>query len=467
MKIYFIGICGTAMGNGALLMRAMGHDVAGSDDSIYPPMSDLLKEQGIDILPGYHAENLLRMKPDVVVVGNAMSRGNEEVEAVLEQRIPFTSLPELLKREVIQGRTSIVITGTHGKTTTSSLMAWTLEASGRAPNFLIGGVPENFRQGFQARKDSPYVVLEGDEYDTAFFDKRSKFFHYLPTVLIVNNIEFDHADIFASLGDIKLAFKRVLNLVPRNGVIIANADDRNVMEVVSGAPAPVLTFGLTGNANYVAENIEYSETTSRFALRVVGHPVGHIEIPMLGEFNVRNALAVTVAAEYLGLSRAEIQEAFSGFRSIKRRLEKRGEFNGVTVYDDFAHHPTAILQTLRALRQRYPDQGIIALFEPRSNTTRRNIFQRELAECFAPADVVFISQIARLNLLKPEERLDPEKVISDIRATGKDAHYLPDADSIAREAAKTAKQGDIIVVMSNGSFGGIHDLLREHLTKQA
>jgi UDP-N-acetylmuramate: L-alanyl-gamma-D-glutamyl-meso-diaminopimelate ligase len=454
-------------------MRALGHEVSGSDDSIYPPMSDLLREQGIEILKGYTANNLSAARPDVVVIGNAMSRGNEEVEAVLDARLPFTSLPELLKREVIQGRTSIVITGTHGKTTTSSLMAWTLESAGRNPNFLIGGVPENFHQGFQARPDSPFVVLEGDEYDTAFFDKRSKFFHYLPTVLIINNIEFDHADIFASLDEIKLAFKRVTNLVPRNGVIIANADDPNVMDILQGAPAPVLTFGLNTNANVMADDIQYSETSSRFRVRSAGRPEGLLEIPMLGEFNVRNALAVTAASEYLGLTREEIQTAFSNFRSIKRRLEKRGEFGatddrpGVIVYDDFAHHPTAIAQTLRALRQRYPDRRLIALFEPRSNTTRRNIFQRELAECFAPAHVVYISQIARLNLLKPEERLDPEKVIADIRSHGKEAHYLADAPAIAKAAAREARPGDIIVVMSNGSFGGIHDLLRHELEEKS
>jgi UDP-N-acetylmuramate: L-alanyl-gamma-D-glutamyl-meso-diaminopimelate ligase len=466
MRLYFIGICGTAMGNGALLMRARGHEVFGSDDNIYPPMSDLLREQGIEILKGYDGENLRRVRPDVVVIGNAMSRGNEEVEATLDGRLAFTSLPELLKREVIQGRTSIVVTGTHGKTTTSSLMAWTLEASGRDPNFLIGGVPENFRQGFQYQENSEFIVLEGDEYDTAFFDKRSKFFHYLPTLVIVNNIEFDHADIFASLDEIKLAFKRLVNLVPRNGLIIANADDPNVMEVVSGAPAPVLTFGITQNANVMACDLQYTETRSRFSIRRSGHPDATLEIPMLGEFNVRNALAVTAAAHHLGLSYDEIQSAFSGFRSIRRRMEKRGEYAGITVYDDFAHHPTAIAQTLRALRTRFPNQRIIAMFEPRSNTTRRNIFQKELADCFRDADVIFISQIARLNLLKPEERLDPERVISDLTSNGKEAHYLPSAAAIAESAAAMAQPGDVLVVMSNGSFGGIHDLLRVAIEKK-
>ena len=462
MRIYFIGICGTAMGNGALLLRALGHEVSGSDDSIYPPMSLLLAEQGITILPGYRAHNL-DPKLDMVVIGNAMSRGNAEVEAVLNHRLPYTSLPELLKREVIQGKTSIVVTGTHGKSTTSSLMAWTLESAGRRPTFLIGGVPENFKQGYQARPESEFVVLEGDEYDTAFFDKRSKFFHYLPSTLIINNIEFDHADIFNSLDDIKLAFRRVANLVPANGLIVANGDDANVVEILQGGFAPVLTFGITENANCRALDIRYTDHSSIFRVKAMGHPEAQLEIPMLGEFNVRNALAATAVALHHGLTFAEIQQAFSTFLSIKRRLEKKGEFGGVTVYDDFAHHPTAIRETLHALRQRYPKDRVIAIFEPRSNTTRRNIFQRELSECFADADVVILSQIARLNLLAPEDRLDPERVMKDLRDRGKDAYYLPDPASIARRVGEIAKPGDVIIVMSNGSFGGIHNMLRDTL----
>ncbi|MFI5201040.1 MAG: UDP-N-acetylmuramate:L-alanyl-gamma-D-glutamyl-meso-diaminopimelate ligase [Candidatus Kapaibacterium sp.] len=464
MRIYFIGICGSAMGNAALLMRALGHDVLGSDDNIYPPMSLLLAEQGIKISPGYRAANLDGFD-GIVVIGNAMSRGNEEVETVLERRQPFVSMAELLKREVIQGKTSIVVSGTHGKSTTSSLMAWTLESSGRELSFLIGGVPENFGAGYQARPESEFVVLEGDEYDTAFFDKRSKFLHYLPTTLIINNIEFDHADIFSSLDEIKLAFKRLTLLVPRNGLIIANADDANVMDVVSGSIAPILTFGISENANVRAKDIRFTDSSSSFAVRSIGHPEARLEIPLLGEFNIRNALAVTVGARHHGLTFEEIQKAFSSFKSIKRRLEFKGEFGGVKVYDDFAHHPTAIRATLRALRQRHPNERVIAIFEPRSNTTRRNIFQKELAECFDDANVVFISQIARLNLLKPEERLDPERVMDDLRAHGKEAYYLPDAQSIAEKVAEIARQGDVAIVMSNGSFGGIHDLLKENLSR--
>ena len=453
------------MGNAALLMRDLGHEVSGSDDNIYPPMSLLLAEKGIYILQGYHAKNLDGFK-GTVVIGNAMSRVNEEVETVLERRLPFVSMAELLEREVIQGKTSIVVSGTHGKSTTSSLLSWVLQSSGREPSFLIGGVPENFGQGYQARPESEFVVLEGDEYDTAFFDKRSKFLHYLPTTLIINNIEFDHADIFNSLDEIKLSFKRLTLLVPRNGLIIANADDENVLEVVQNSFAPVLTFGTSKNADVRADNIQYTDHSSIFSFVKKGEPTTPLEIPMLGEFNVRNALAVAVAARHHGVSFEEIQNAFSTFKSIKRRMEFKGEFGGVRVYDDFAHHPTAIKVTLHALRQKYPKERVIAIFEPRSNTTRRNIFQKELAECFGDANIVFISQIARLNLLSPEERLDPARVMADLKAMGKEAYYLPDAASIAEKVALVAKPGDVAIIMSNGSFGGIHDLLREQLNRK-
>ena len=302
-----------------------------------------------------------------------------------------------------------------------------------------------------------------------------KFLNYLPTTLIINNIESDHADIFNSIDEIKLAFRRLTLLVPRNGLIIANADDPNVIEVVRDAPAPVLTFGISPRADVGADAIEYSDHDSSFLARWTGQPLARLTLPMLGEFNVRNALAVTIAAHHHGISYEEIQRAFSSFKSIKRRLEFKGEFfppsfsrrgKGVVVYDDFAHHPTAIRATLHALRQRHTHERIIAMFEPRSNTTRRNVFQQELAECFDEANVVLISQIARLNLLKPEERLDPERVMQDLRARGKEAYYLPDASSIAKKVADIAKPGDVAIVMSNGSFSGIHDLLKKELLQR-
>ena len=453
------------MGNGALLLREMGYEVCGSDENVYPPMSDLLSASGIKIFSGYDPAHIGKAKPDLVVIGNAMSRGNVEVEFILNEKFRYTSLAELLRQYVIQGKESIVVTGTHGKTTTSALAVWTFESAGLDPIFLVGGVLENFGRGYQARPKSHFVILEGDEYDTAFFDKRSKFVHYLPTTLIVNNIEFDHADIFSSLDEIKLSFRRLVGIVPQNGIVIANGDDVSVREVIANSFAQVETFGTSENCTWKAINIQYSDHSSQFDILHNGKTEIRLEVNLLGEFNIKNALAVTIAARHHGISYEAIQKAFTSFKNVKRRLEFKGEFGGVKVYDDFAHHPTAIRETLKAFRTKFPNERIIAIFEPRSNTTRRNIFQKELAECFIDADVVFISQIARLNLLSESERLDPEKVMADIRAQGKEAFYLPDAEAISSKVAEIANPNDVIIVMSNGGFGGIHAMLEEKLGK--
>ncbi|MEP7217903.1 MAG: UDP-N-acetylmuramate:L-alanyl-gamma-D-glutamyl-meso-diaminopimelate ligase [Bacteroidota bacterium] len=458
MHIHFIGICGTAMGNVALMMRAAGHTVTGSDENIYPPMSDLLAGAGVEIMTGFSAENL-EPAPDLVVIGNRMSRGSIEVEEALDRRLPYTSLPELLKREIIQGRRSIVLTGTHGKTSTSSLMAWVLESAGRSPNFMIGGVPGNFEAGWQYRPQSDLIVLEGDEYDTAFFDKRSKFVHYLPTALLVNNIEFDHADIFKSLDDILLAFRRLVNIVPRNGLIVANGDDPNVAAVTSGAFTPIETFGLGEGCFWRATNIEYGADSTSFDLLRDGSLEARITSTLLGEFNVRNALGVAVIARWLGIGYQAIDKAFSSFRNTRRRLELKGEWEGVRVYDDFAHHPTAIRETLRALRLRHPTERLWAVFEPRSNTTRRNVFQHELAACFAEADHVVLAQVDRLEELPEGERLDPAMLIEEIRSHGTEALFLADVPAIVAHLRDHASPGDVIAVMSNGGFGGIHGKL--------
>ena len=462
MHIHFIGIAGTAMGNVALLMRAKGHTITGSDENVYPPMSDLLADAGCAIMQGFGARNI-DPAPDLVVIGNRMSRGNEEVEAVLDARLAYTSLPELLKSELIQGRTSIVLTGTHGKTTTSSLMAWILESSGRSPSFMIGGAPGNFEAGWQYREASPYVVLEGDEYDTAFFDKRSKFVHYLPSALLINNIEFDHADIYDSLEQIQLAFRRLVNIVPRNGVIAANGDDENVLAVVARALTPVETFGLGDACAWRASSIVYESATTSFDVVHDGRTEARLTVALSGEFNVRNALGVTVIARSLGLAYDEIDRALGSFINARRRLELKGEYNGVKVYDDFAHHPTAIRETLRAIRTRHPQERLWAVFEPRSNTTRRRVFQHELAACFSCADIVALARVDRLDELPVDERLDPQRLIDDIRAQNIEAHYLEDADTIARHIGRHARAGDVVVVMSNGGFGGIHRKLAEGL----
>jgi UDP-N-acetylmuramate: L-alanyl-gamma-D-glutamyl-meso-diaminopimelate ligase len=451
-SIHFVGIGGTAMAAVAAAMRDGGFAVTGSDSNVYPPMSTFLAAKKIEVMPAY-AESNLAGKPDLVVIGNAISRGNPEAEAVLDQKLRYCSLPELLKEFFLRGKRSLVVTGTHGKTTVTSLLAWVFEHNGLNPSFLIGGVPNNFGAGARFT-NSPWFILEGDEYDTAFFDKRSKFVHYLPEVVIVNNLEFDHADIFENLGAVQTAFRRLLNLIPRNGQLLANGDDPNLAPLLQITHCPVKRFGLGADNSIHGFNLRLGPTASEFEI-----PSFKFHLNMVGELNVRNALAVVACAKHCGLSNKQIQSAFDTFKGVRRRMEVRGIAGGITVLDDFGHHPTAIRETLRALRLRYAREKIWAVFEPRTNTTRRNVFQNELAEAFQDADAVVLSQVARAELLKPEERLDPQKLLQALAAAGKTAAYLADADAIVKHLAKGAAGGDVICVFSNGGFGGIHEKL--------
>ena len=455
-SVHFIGICGTAMASAAAAMLEKGVRVTGSDQNVYPPMSTFLAQRQIEVMSGFAEQNLAH-KPDLVVIGNAISRGNPEAEYVLDHKLPYCSLPELLKHFFIRGKRSLVVSGTHGKTTTTSLLTWVFEHNGLNPSYLIGGIPNNLGQGARFT-DSPWFIIEGDEYDTAFFDKRSKFVHYLPEVAIINNLEFDHADIFANLEAVQTSFRHFIRLVPRNGLLLANGDDHNLAPLLNVTHCPVKRFGL-GEANSVeAFNIRYGPTATEFEI-----PSFKFHTNLVGELNVRNALAVVACAKHCGLKNHQIQSAFDSFTGIKRRMEVRGIAGGVTVVDDFGHHPTAIRETLRALRIKYPRQKLWAVFEPRTNTTRRNVFQHELADSFAEADAVVISLIARLDLLSPQERLDPEKLMQSLKASGKTAVYLPDVDSILAHLVKEVEGGEVIVVFSNGGFGGIHTKLLERL----
>jgi UDP-N-acetylmuramate: L-alanyl-gamma-D-glutamyl-meso-diaminopimelate ligase len=350
-----------------------------------------------------------------------------------------------------------VVTGTHGKTTTTSLLTWVFEHSGLNPSYLIGGIPNNFSQGARFT-ESEWFIIEGDEYDTAFFDKRSKFVHYLPEVGIINNVEFDHADIFENLAAVQTAFRRFINLIPRNGQLLANGDDANLAPLLNVTHCPVKRFGLGESNAWRAYNLALAPTVTEFET-----PSFKFRMNLLGELNVRNALAVVAAARHCGLKNHQIQEAFDTFKGIKRRMEVRGVAGGVTVVDDFGHHPTAIRETLRALRVKFHGQKLWAVFEPRSNTTRRNVFQRELAESFADADAVVVSEVARLELLEAHERLDPARLMEDLKAKGKTASYLADADAIVSHLAKHAEGGDVVCVFSNGGFEGIHGKLLERL----
>jgi UDP-N-acetylmuramate: L-alanyl-gamma-D-glutamyl-meso-diaminopimelate ligase len=451
-SVHFVGIGGTAMAAVAAALRDQGYAVSGSDQNVYPPMSTFLAAKKIGVMQGYSESNLAA-KPDLVVIGNAISRGNPEAEAVLDQKLRYCSLPELLKEFFIRGKRSLVVAGTHGKTTTTSLLTWVFEHNGLNPSFLIGGIPNNFGEGARFT-NSPWFIIEGDEYDTAFFDKRSKFVHYLPEVAILNNLEFDHADIFENLGAIQTSFQRLINLVPRNGQLLANGDDPNLAPLLNVTHCPVKRFGLGEQNSIQGFNLRYGPTASEFEI-----PSFKFHLNMVGELNVRNALAVVACAKHCGLSNKQIQGAFDTFKGVKRRMETRGVVGGVTVVDDFGHHPTAIRETLSALRLKYAQHRIWAVFEPRSNTTRRNVFQNELAQAFRDADAVVVAQIARLELLKPEERLDPQKLLKDIQAAGKTAVYLPDADAIVAHLKKEAAGGDVVCVFSNGGFGGIHEKL--------
>jgi UDP-N-acetylmuramate: L-alanyl-gamma-D-glutamyl-meso-diaminopimelate ligase len=458
-SVHFVGICGTAMASAAAAMLEKGVKVTGSDQNVYPPMSTFLAGRKIEVMSGFSEHNLAH-KPDLVVIGNAISRGNPEAEYVLDHKLQYCSLPELLKEFFIRGKRSLVVSGTHGKTTTTSLLAWVFEHNGLNPSFLIGGMPNNFGQGARFT-DSEWFIIEGDEYDTAFFDKRSKFVHYLPEVALVNNLEFDHADIFPNVEAIQTSFKHFIRLIPRNGLLLGNGDDSNLAPLLKITHCPVKRFGL-GEGNAVqAFNIRYGPTATEFEI-----PSFKFHTNFVGEFNVRNALAVIACAKHCGLKNQQIQAAFDTFKGVKRRMEVRGVAGGVTVVDDFGHHPTAIRETLRALRIRYPDQKLWAIFEPRSNTTRRNVFQAELAESFTDADAVVVSEVARLDQLAPEERLNPEKLMQDLKAAGKEAVYLPDVDAIVDHVGRQAQGGEVVCVFSNGGFGGIHAKLLDRLGRR-
>ena len=439
------------MASVAAALKERGFAITGSDQGIYPPMSTFLEERGIEARPFDEAN--LAHKPDLVVVGNAISRGNPEAEYALEHKLAYCALPELLKHQFLRGKRSLVVCGTHGKTTTASLLAWLLEHNGLNPSFLIGGIPNNLGQGARFT-DSEWCVLEGDEYDTAFFDKRSKFVHYLPEAVVINNLEFDHADIFGSLAEIQTSFQRLINIIPRNGLLLANGDEPNLLPLTGVGHCPVRHFGLGNDCDAQADQLLFSESGSTFRLGSA-----QFRIPMIGELNVRNALAALLMARYAGLSDEQIQAGFDTFEGIRRRMEIRGEVNGVTVIDDFAHHPTAIRETLKALGRRFPERRVWAIFEPRSNTTRRNHFQLELAEALRLAKRVVVAEVARLEQVPPEERLNPAQLMADIRAAGVEADYLPTADEIVAHVVPLAHPGDILCVLSNGGFDNIHQKL--------
>ena len=462
-KIYLIGICGTAMASLAGMLREKGYAVSGSDSDVYPPMSDFLARLEIPVFKGFNAENIQKTKPDLVVIGNALSRGNVEIEYVLDSGLRYASMAETVKELFIRGKQSIVVAGTHGKTTTTAMLAWILEVAGRKPSFLVGGIAENFGSSFQLR-DGPDFVIEGDEYDTAFFDKGPKFLHYLPRIVLLKNIEFDHADIYADLEAIKTAFRRLINIVPRSGLIVAGIDSPVVTELIPAAFSRVATAGL-GTGEWQAVNIKTTADGMDFEILRSDSNTGSFAIPLPGTFNVQNALGAIIVARDLGIPDEVIRRALSTFKSVKRRLEIRGEVNGIVVYDDFAHHPTAVQETLRAVRERHPHARVWAVFEPRSQTCRRKIFEPDFIQSFDPADVILIARVYGASHLAPAETLSPDRVAEGIRARGKRAFTFASTAEIVSLVASEARPGDHVVIMSNGGFDNIHVKLLERLRR--
>jgi UDP-N-acetylmuramate: L-alanyl-gamma-D-glutamyl-meso-diaminopimelate ligase len=459
--IHLIGICGTAMASLAGMLAERGFRVTGSDAAAYPPMSDFLRSLGIPISQPFSAMNL-EPRPDLVVVGNAISRGNVELEHVLDRRIPFCSLPQLLHDEFLRGKEVLVVAGTHGKTTTTSMLSWIFEYAGTHPSFLIGGIPENFGRSFQLA-EGKYFILEGDEYDTAFFDKGPKFLHYFPDAVILTSVEFDHADIYKDLDAVETAFKRLVNLVPSRGRIIAFDSGESVERCVARAFCPVERYGTTPNAGWQIADLKFEADKTTWAVLRNGAVWANLEFSLAGEYNVWNATAAAALAANYGIPVDVIAEALKNFKSVKRRLEVKAEINGIIIIDDFAHHPTAIAGTLNALRTRYRGRRLWAILEPRSNTLRRNVFQDDLAKSLAIADEIVIANVFRSESIPESERLDIAAVASHIGKLGRCARVIADVDSIVRIAAPEMRCGDVVAILSNGGFGGIYEKLPQAL----
>jgi UDP-N-acetylmuramate: L-alanyl-gamma-D-glutamyl-meso-diaminopimelate ligase len=460
MRIHLIGICGTAMATLAALLKSRGHDVRGSDQNVYPPMSDFLQQQGITTLQGYRAGHV-SPEVDLVVVGNAISRGNPELEEVLNRKIRFCSLPEAIRDHFLWGARSIVIAGTHGKTTTTTLAGWLLTYGNADPSVLIGGISENFDSSYRLGGGRDFVI-EGDEYDSAFFDKTAKFLKYLPDIAVVNNIEFDHADIYPDLAAIRLAFTRLVNLVPQRGLLLLGADNAEALALRERAHCRVETFGTSDGADWQAHDVRVNAASTSFSVRRRGEPTGSFELPLLGIYNVRNALAAIAVGAAVGLSTDTLAEGLRRFKGVRRRMQLRGTAAGVSVYDDFAHHPTAIAETLAGVRSAFPDRKVWAIFEPRSATSCRRIFQADFARALAGADCVVLPGVFRSSLPE-QERLSPEQVIAELKASGVDARYIPDVERIVQVVSEEARDGDLVVIMSNGGFENIHERLMQAL----
>jgi UDP-N-acetylmuramate: L-alanyl-gamma-D-glutamyl-meso-diaminopimelate ligase len=463
--IHLIGICGTAMAALAGMLMERGFRVTGSDAAAYPPMSDFLASLGVPVAQPF-AESNLKPRPGLVVVGNAISRGNVELEYILDQRIPFCSLPQILHDEFLIGKEVLVVAGTHGKTTTTSMLSWIFESAGMHPSFLIGGIAENFGSSFRLGEGQQFI-LEGDEYDTAFFDKGPKFLHYFPDRVILTSVEFDHADIYKDLDAVETAFKRLVNLVPRRGSIVAFDSGESLERCLARAFCPVERYGAGEKAAWRISNLQLGPDRTNWSVARNGAPWAEFEFALAGEYNAWNATAAAALATACGISKDAIAAALKTFKSVKRRLEIRAQVNGITIIDDFAHHPTAIAGTLSALRARYPHARLWAILEPRSNTMRRNVMQDALSRSLALADEVIIAAIFKSEAIPQAERLDLAAVTAQIASLGKRARIVPEAEAIVNLVAPEMRPGDVVAILSNGGFGGIYEKLPQRLQEFA
>jgi len=455
--IHVMGVCGTGMAAMAGMFKDSGYRVTGSDQNVYPPMSDFLAQAGIDVMEGYRPENL-QPRPDLVIVGNVIQAVFSEAEALAELRIPYLSMPQALGHFFLNNKQSLVVAGTHGKTTVSSMLATALYRAGSSPGFLIGGIVEAFASNNRIG-EGDFFVVEGDEYDTAFFNKVSKFLHYQPYCAILTSIEFDHADIFADLDQIKDSFTEFVRLIPPNGVLVACMDDPIVAEIAAQSTGQVISYGTGDNCRWQLRNLAVSGLTSTFSAYKDGVLNGEFSLPMPGMHNGLNALSVIALMDHLGIEKGTIMQGLASFEGVKRRQQIRGEVDDITVLDDFAHHPTAVKETIKALHLGWPDRRLIIVFEPRTNTSRRAVFQQQYAEAFAGADMVVVREIVPLDTVPVEEQFSSHKLVASLADQGIAAEYFPDTDTILDFLADQARPGDVIAILSNGGFDDIHERL--------
>jgi len=456
-----MGICGTGMAGLAGLLKAQGYHVTGSDQSVYPPMSHFLEHLLIPVMEGYRPENLHPV-PDLVIVGNVITRFNPEAVELSRLSIAYLSMPQALQAFAMRGKRNVVICGTHGKTTTSSLIAWVLRQGGKDPGFMIGGIPLNFGENFR-RGEGPYFVIEGDEYDTAFFDKGPKFLHYSPHIAILTSIEFDHADIYRDLEHVIESFRRFIRIIPPEGLLIANGDDPIVREESRKALCPVVTYGFVGDSIWRAANIAYTRDQTHLKVFKNGKESMTVSTPLYGRHNISNLLSSVALAQSLGIDPSALQEALRTFRGVKRRQEVVGDVQGVLVLDDFAHHPTAVAETIRAVRERYTGRRLIAIFEPRSNSSRRRVFQKTYSASFDLADLILIPDPPLMEKIPPAERFSSRELVEDLNQRGLEALRLPDTDALLEEALQRCRSGDVILCMSNGGFDNLPTRLLKRL----